>query len=59
MITIIQSIGIFISLLMVGGFIFFILGTVAMGREVSEDELAGALEGDLTEAVKSLNEGRD
>lgn len=58
MITIIQSIGVFICLLMVAAFVFFILGTVAMNREVSEDELAGALEGDLTEVVKKMNEER-
>ena len=56
--TAFQYIGIGLCFVMVGMFIFFILGTVALGREVSEDELAGALEGDLTDAVKGLNEER-
>lgn len=53
--TTIQIIGALICIGMVTMFAMFILGTVSMAREVSEDELAGALEGDLTEAVKDLN----
>ena len=53
--TTIQVIGTVICIAMVTVFTAFVLATVGR-RDVSEDEIAGALEGGLTEAVKRLNE---